>query len=159
MIEDYSLTDLDPNVEVVRRVLPLLEQLGAQVTTVKVDNLSTMLAFTPAFTILRWEFAQAIRDVYGPVADKSVFGLAVRADMAAAAKITQADYDAAVARRSADVAPMRATLDHVDLLLTPTMPTVAPRLDTRSDELSCGRRYTIPISYADLPSISVPCGR
>ncbi|MCV7031045.1 amidase [Mycobacterium sherrisii] len=160
LIEDYSLTGLDPDVAAaVRRVLPLLEQLGAQVSTVKVENLSTLLDFTPAFTILRWEFTQAMRDVYGPVADKSVFGPVVRADMAAAAKLTQADYDAAVARRPADASPLRSTLDHVDLLLTPTMPTVAPRLDTRSDEFTRGRRYTIPFTYADLPSISVPCGR
>lgn len=39
------------------------------------------------------------------------------------------------------------------------MPTVAPRLDTRSDEFTRGRRYTIPFTYADLPSISIPCGR
>jgi aspartyl-tRNA(Asn)/glutamyl-tRNA(Gln) amidotransferase subunit A len=38
------------------------------------------------------------------------------------------------------------------------MPTVAPRLDTQTDEFTRGRRYTIPFSYADLPSISVPCG-
>lgn len=160
LIEDFSLTGLDPDVEAaVRRVLPVLERLGARVTTVKIENLATMLDFTAAFTILRWEFAQAMRDVYGAAPDKSVFGPTVRADMVAAGKLTRADYDAAVARRFSDAAPMRTALDEVDLLLTPTMPTVAPRLDTRSDEFVRGRRYTIPFTYADLPSISVPCGR
>jgi aspartyl-tRNA(Asn)/glutamyl-tRNA(Gln) amidotransferase subunit A len=160
LIENFSLTGLDPDVEAaVRRVLPVLERLGARVTTVKIENLATMLDFTAAFTILHWEFAQAMRDIYGAAADKSIFGPAVRADMSAATKLTQADYDAAVDRRFSDAAPMRGTLDEVDLLLTPTMPTVAPRLDTKSDEFTRGRRYTIPFSYADLPSISVPCGR
>ena len=160
LIEDFSLTGLDPDVEgTVRRVLPVLERLGARVTTVKVENLPTMLDFTAAFTILRWEFAQAVRDIYDTAPDKSIFGPVVRADMAAEAKLTQADYDAALARRFSDAAPMRATLNEVDLLLTPTMPTVAPPLATKSDAYDRGRRYTIPFSYAGLPSISVPCGR
>ncbi|MEE6176071.1 amidase [Mycobacterium sp. 050134] len=159
LVDDYSLTGLDPDVEsAVRRVLPVLERLGARVTTVRIENLPAMLDFTAAFTILRWEFAQAMRDIYAPAPDKSIFGPAVRADMQAASKLTQADYDAAIARRFSDAAPMRATLAEVDLLLTPTMPTVAPRLDTHSDEFVRGRRYTIPFTYADLPSISVPCG-
>ncbi|OBA60729.1 hypothetical protein A5647_12895 [Mycobacterium sp. 1100029.7] len=160
LIDDFSLTGLDPDVEAaIRRVLPALKRLGARITTVKVENLSTMLDFTAAFTILRWEFAQAVRDIYDAVPDKSIFGPTVRADMAAASKLTRADYDGAVARRFSDATPMRAALDEVDLLLTPTMPTVAPYLDTRSDEFIRGRRYTIPFTYADLPSISVPCGR
>ncbi|ORW72696.1 amidase [Mycobacterium saskatchewanense] len=159
LIEGFSLTGLDPDVETaVRRTLPVLDRLGARVTTVRIENLPTMLDFAAAFTILRWEFAQAMRDIYDPAPDKSIFGPAVRADMEAATKLTQADYDAAVARRFSDAAPMRATLADVDLLLTPTMPTVAPRLDTHSDEFTRGRRYTIPFTYADLPSISVPCG-
>ncbi|MEZ0354419.1 amidase [Mycobacterium sp. pR1184] len=160
LIENFSLAGLDPDVDAaVRRILPVLERLGARVMTVKIENLATMLDFTAAFTILRWEFAQAMRDIYGEAPDKSIFGPAVRADMAAAAKLTRADYDAAVARRFSDAAPMRSTLDEVDLLVTPTMPTVAPRLDTKTDAFDRGRRYTIPFSYAGLPSISVSCGR
>jgi aspartyl-tRNA(Asn)/glutamyl-tRNA(Gln) amidotransferase subunit A len=160
LIEDFSLAGVDVDVETaVRRVVTVLEERGARVTTVKIENLAAMLDFTAAFTILRWEFAQAMRDIYGPTPDKSIFGPVVRADMAAATRLTQADYDAAVARRFSDAAPMRATLDTVDLLLTPTMPTVAPLLGAKTDAFDRGRRYTIPFSYAGLPSISVPCGR
>lgn len=159
LIADYSLRELDDDVErEVRRALTTFAGLGARVTTVQVSNLADLLDFTAAFTILRYEFGQAMKDVYWPAPDKTIFGATVRSDMELSAKISSADYQAALARRPADTAPLRAAFDDVDILVTPMMPTVAPPLNTTSDEYVRGRRYTMPFSYAGLPSVSVPCG-
>ncbi|GHH79615.1 glutamyl-tRNA(Gln) amidotransferase subunit A [Streptomyces sulfonofaciens] len=159
IIEDYSLTGIDPDVErQVHQAIRTFSHLGARIRTVRVSNLATMLDFDPAFTILRYEFGQAMKDIYWSAPDKSIFGPTVQADMNASAQISASDYEAALSRRPSDTAPLRATLSEVDVLLTPMMPTVAPVQDTTSDEYTRGRRYTMPFSYANLPSVVVPCG-
>jgi aspartyl-tRNA(Asn)/glutamyl-tRNA(Gln) amidotransferase subunit A len=159
LIEGYSLTGIDPDVErQVHTAIRTLSRLGARIETVRVGNLATMLDFDPAFTILRYEFGQAMKDIYWPATDKSIFGPTVQADMKASAAISASDYQAALARRASDTAPLRGTLNEVDVLLTPMMPTVAPVQDTTGDEYIRGRRYTMPFSYANMPSVVVPCG-
>jgi aspartyl-tRNA(Asn)/glutamyl-tRNA(Gln) amidotransferase subunit A len=57
---------------------------------------------------------------------------------------------------------MRAALEEVDLLATPTSPTAAfPLGEKLGDPLAMylSDVFTVPASLAGLPAVSVPCGR
>jgi aspartyl-tRNA(Asn)/glutamyl-tRNA(Gln) amidotransferase subunit A len=74
------------------------------------------------------------------------------------------DYARAVAVRGAITAAMEQALLRYDVLLSPTAPTVAPRLGAVADPIRgpidglMADRLTIPASLAGLPAVSVPCG-
>lgn len=159
VLEDYSFRDVDADVaREVARALETFESLGAEVTTVRVDNLAGPLDYATLLDILLYEFGQVLGDVYWSTEDKSVFGPIVQANMERSAQISPSAYEDAIARREQDAAPLKAVFNDVDLLVTPTMPTVAPPLQTGQPEYDRGRQFTLPFSYVGVPSASVPCG-
>jgi aspartyl-tRNA(Asn)/glutamyl-tRNA(Gln) amidotransferase subunit A len=54
----------------------------------------------------------------------------------------------------------RAAFERVDLVVTPTSPTVAFRLGAKADplEMYLADIFTVPVPLAGLPAISIPCG-
>lgn len=159
IIENYTFRDVDPDVAAaVRAASDVFTRLGAQIVTVKIPLLGGPLDYSSLLNILIYEFHQILGDRYRATADKSVFGPVVHANIERAEKMSKAAYDKAIADRPAQSAQIKAVFASVDALLTPTMPTVAPPLNTGQDEYDRGRQFTLPYSFVGLPSISVPCG-
>ncbi len=78
--------------------------------------------------------------------------------------VTQEEYVAAVARRTALGQAVRLFFDRFDLLLSPTMPIPAAYADPRDDDMPNPTNfpswmpYTSPFNLTKNPSCSIPCG-
>ena len=80
--------------------------------------------------------------------------------------VSAVDYIKAQRARSAFVKGLNTTFEKVDLLLTPTMPVLAPGIDEteiliqgkKEDPLPLLSRLTRPFNLSGHPAISLPCG-
>jgi aspartyl-tRNA(Asn)/glutamyl-tRNA(Gln) amidotransferase subunit A len=74
------------------------------------------------------------------------------AALAEGSGVSAADYVAAVRERPGVVRDLEATLDGVDIALTPATPAPAPRNTTTTGDAS----FQVPWSYAGLPAVALP---
>ncbi|HEY7834618.1 MAG TPA: amidase [Ktedonobacterales bacterium] len=165
---NYFFAHVEPEIEAaVRAAIRVLAALGAVVEEVRVpaavDDLFEVYRAvqrpeaTTAHTDAGWWPAQAER--YLP---------ATRAALARGADYTAADYIRAQRARQAFEREMEALFDRVDVLVTPTLPLVAPRVaDVERPLLVAGReeeatvallRLTFPFDMSGQPALTVPCG-
>lgn len=94
------------------------------------------------------------------------YGEDLRTRMLGALNLSARAYLAAQEKRKRYTAAFEQALANVDLLATPTLPVVAPRLDETEVSVGRGRenirlallRFTRPANLTGLPAISVPCG-
>jgi amidase len=90
------------------------------------------------------------------------FGPGVAGRMAAAAKITQSEADAARRAHQAAGEKIRAQVAPGTVLALPSAPCIAPRLDTPAAELDSYRtrvmRLTCVAGLGGLPQVSIPVG-
>jgi aspartyl-tRNA(Asn)/glutamyl-tRNA(Gln) amidotransferase subunit A len=89
------------------------------------------------------------------------FGPDVRARLHEAQAVTTADYIRARRRQLALRRELDQVFEHVDLVLTPTCPVVAPRIaDVAAASAPSGSpsRNTRVFNTAGLPTLAVPCG-
>lgn len=159
VIESYTFRDVDEEVaRSVEAATATLAGLGATVTSVRIPMLAGPLEYSSLFNILLYEFNQILGDEYRATADKRVFGPIVKANIAQGEKVGESFYRQAVAQRQQQRARFRQVFRDVDVLVTPTMPTVAPILTASGNTYDRGRQFTLPFSWVGVPSISVPCG-
>lgn len=79
---------------------------------------------------------------------------------AGAAAATDGDiYARATAERAAITRAVEDRLDEVDVLVTPTTPTVAPRREDADPASLDAIRNTAPLNCSGHPAVSVPCGQ
>ena len=103
------------------------------------------------------EAADVHRELFAEHADS--YGDNVRPKIEACLAVTDADAARARARREELNGRFLEAIDGVDLVLTPTVPFVAPPADT--DEISFRRRgisLTYPFSCLGWPALALPCG-
>ncbi len=159
IIENYTFRDVDVDVaNAVEGATRTLQSQGAIVKTVRIPMLAGALEYSALFNIILYEFNQILGDAYRATADKKVFGPIVRANIQSGEKVSSAFYETAVRQRAQQQAAFREVFKDVDVLVTPTMPTVAPLLSASGDTYDRGRQFTLPFSWVGVPSISVPCG-
>jgi aspartyl-tRNA(Asn)/glutamyl-tRNA(Gln) amidotransferase subunit A len=73
----------------------------------------------------------------------------------------EAYYGTAQKVRTRIVEDFRAAFERVDLVVTPTSPTVAFKLGERTADplaMYLSDYYTTPMSLAGIPAVSIPCG-
>jgi aspartyl-tRNA(Asn)/glutamyl-tRNA(Gln) amidotransferase subunit A len=74
------------------------------------------------------------------------------------AKITSADYVEARLHIDRLRREIRKCFANVDLLITPTMPSLPVPIAEGADPAAVSTRNTLPFDVLGLPTISVPCG-
>jgi aspartyl-tRNA(Asn)/glutamyl-tRNA(Gln) amidotransferase subunit A len=159
IIENYTYRDVDPDVaKAVEEATLVLRKAGAEVIPVKIPMLAGELEYSSLFNILLYEFNQILGKQFHAVPDKKVFGPIVQGNIAKGEKVSREFYEQALNERSRQQAEFRDVFKQVDALITPTMPTTAPLLDASGDTYDRGRQFTLPFSWAGVPSISIPVG-
>jgi aspartyl-tRNA(Asn)/glutamyl-tRNA(Gln) amidotransferase subunit A len=154
---------IDPQVKLaVHTALRTLEKMGAQVVEIDIPSAQQqwdifMNIVTPEAYAWHEQYLTTQRDKYGTeVRDRIETGRDRRA----------VDYVRAQGARSAMTEECRSVLKDVDVIVTPTMPVLPPRIDETTAEWPDGTepmytamtRYTRPFNIVGLPTISIPCG-
>jgi aspartyl-tRNA(Asn)/glutamyl-tRNA(Gln) amidotransferase subunit A len=152
----YFFESPDVDTEVAATVLdaaPVLAERGASLVDIELPN-PTLYLDDGAFE------AEAAASCAEDLRDHSAdFGRDVHARLVKAQAVTAVDYARARYRQLQLARELDHVFDKVDLILTPTCPVTAPRIDEAHDtppgHLS---RHTRVFNTAGLPTISVPCG-
>ena len=146
----------------VRKGARVLEGLGASVDEVSIPLLE--YADEIGLTISSSEAAEIHADNLRERPED--FDPGVRSRLEMGALTTAAQYLQAQRARAAFNRQVRQTMDHVDVLLTPTTAVTAPKIgqkmvavgDGEEPRLTLLARLTRPFNFCGVPAISVPCG-
>ena len=107
-------------------------------------------------------FQREIAKVHCPLFSEhaSEYGPNVRAKIARALQVTDAEYEHAESQRRRYREQFAAALDDVDVVVAPTLPIPPPLAGV--DELDARERMTsltFPLNAVGAPAIALPCGR
>jgi len=103
------------------------------------------------------EVADVHRDLFAEFADS--YGDNVRTKVERCLTVTDAEYERSAEARAALRERADAALEGLDLVLTPTLGSVAPRLPVDDLEIrEATIRFTIPFNALGWPTLAVPCG-
>lgn len=138
----------------VEQALGTLSDLGATVREVEIPSLAwaraanTVIMLTEAYAYHRKNLREHPQD-YGPVRDQFLMGGLTTAE----------DYLQAERVRRLLGNEVARVLREVNVLVTPSFPTVAPTFEA-DDPRTAGRgfRFLGPFNLTGLPAMSVPCG-
>jgi len=180
--QEYFGAGVDPRVaEVTKRAIFRLEELGATAVPCSIPSMEYALAayYVTCTSEASSNLARFDGVRYGPVADsrkswhdayrevrKAGFGTEVRRRIMLGTFALSSGYygkyyaKAQVARENVKQDFARI-FSGVDVIAGPTMPTIAFRLKEKSDPLSMylADILTVPANLANIPAISVPCGK
>jgi aspartyl-tRNA(Asn)/glutamyl-tRNA(Gln) amidotransferase subunit A len=158
----YFTEPLQPDVESAwRAAIETLVQLGATPVDVRFEALDRAVAL--GMTIVRAEMAAFHKpwyserpEAYGPLSERFQLAHAM-----SATDFVQAQRDREPIR-----AELWSVFDRADVLVTPTMPTTAGRIDSDLVEIDGAvyntientTRFTYPFNLSGFPAVSIPCG-
>lgn len=158
VIENYTFQDIEPEVSsAVHSALDIFARLGAEIVSVEIPLLQGVFEHTTLLDFLLYEFNQVLGNQYRASADQDLFGITVRQNLGRGAEISSETYEKLVKERPFQISQLKSVFERVDALITPTMPMVASPLASSSDIYDRGRQFTLPFSFAAMPSISIPC--
>ena len=154
---------LEPEVDqATRTALRRLEQMGAEFVEIEIPTAEGQRAIfaniaSPEAFSYHEKYLASSPDLYGPD---------TRARIEAGRLMLSTDFVRAQRARSILKAELAAALEAADLLVTPTVPIPAPRIDQTAVEWDDGTetlvgaltRNTRLFSITGLPAITVPCG-
>ncbi len=179
--KEYFIDGMDPEVEArVRDVIRLLESHGAEVVEISLPHTSVALEayyiLQPAeastnlerFDGMRYgtrSTAPALTDTYKMTRGEG-FGLETKRRIMLGTFVLSAGYHDAFYKKAAAVRTLirrdfEEAFKHADVLLTPTSPCVAWALGEKFNDplaMYLADIFTISVSLAGLPGMSVPCG-
>jgi aspartyl-tRNA(Asn)/glutamyl-tRNA(Gln) amidotransferase subunit A len=110
-----------------------------------------------ARTVFMYEVAEVHRDLYAEHGD--LYGDNVAAKIERCLAVTDAEYGAGLRARTAYSGAFEQALEGLDLLITPTLPFVAPALGHDERELRGELTLlTWPFNVLGAPALAIPCG-
>lgn len=160
-VKNYTYKNVDrPTADAVAAAAEKFKGLGARVIEIEVKPLEGELDYNKLFTnILLYEFNQILGEKYNSTPNAAeLYGPIVTNNIAVGSKVSRETYERTMAERPAIIAQLKEAFSHADALLMPALPTTAPLLKASAQDYGRGRQFTIPFSYAALPSAVVPCG-
>jgi aspartyl-tRNA(Asn)/glutamyl-tRNA(Gln) amidotransferase subunit A len=110
-----------------------------------------------ARTVFMREVADIHRELFAENAD--LYGANVAAKLETCLAVTDAEYEAGLRARGAYRDEMAALFDEIDLIITPTLPFVAPLAG--QDERELRGKLTLltwPFNVIGAPALALPCG-
>jgi len=180
--EELSGEGIEPGVlEAFQAALARAQELGAEVQTVRLPHaphaLSAYYVLAPAEASsnlarfdgvrygLRAQDASDLLDMYTRTRHDGFGPEVKRRIMLGTYALSSGYYDAYYGRaqrvRTKIAEDFRAAFEGVDLIVTPTSPSVAFRLGEKTSEpleMYLNDYCTVPMSLAGIPAISIPCG-
>jgi aspartyl-tRNA(Asn)/glutamyl-tRNA(Gln) amidotransferase subunit A len=108
-------------------------------------------------TVFMREVAEVHRELYAENAD--LYGANVAAKLETCLAVTDGEYEAGVRAREAYREQMAELFDEIDLIVTPTLPYVAPAAG--QDERELRGQLTLltwPLNVIGAPALALPCG-
>jgi aspartyl-tRNA(Asn)/glutamyl-tRNA(Gln) amidotransferase subunit A len=154
----HSLADVRVGVAWTERADPLVQRQVERAAALLPSRRAVELPFPddvyPAFAR---EAATVHADLFA--AHRDLYGENVARKVAWALKVPDADVDAAVAARQRYRERIAALMDGLDLVVTPTIPMVAPPLGI--GDLALRERMielTLPWNTVGAPALALPCG-
>jgi aspartyl-tRNA(Asn)/glutamyl-tRNA(Gln) amidotransferase subunit A len=163
---NFFFDQVDPEVQqAVKNVATVLQAGGASVEFVEVPDMEGINA-TARVILLSEASAQYAPYLKDHSATRPLFGDDVYALIAQGTAIPATAYVNAQRLRRHYQEEFARVFDHIDLLLTPTTPTAAPRIGERTIEIEgvtqdvriASTRLVRGINLLGLPAISIPCG-
>jgi aspartyl-tRNA(Asn)/glutamyl-tRNA(Gln) amidotransferase subunit A len=110
-----------------------------------------------ARTVFMREVADTHRELYAEQGD--LYGANVAAKLETCLAVTDSEYEAGLRGRERYREAFDAAMEHLDLLVAPTLPFVAPAVGGDERELRRGlTRLTWPGNVLGAPSLALPCG-
>jgi aspartyl-tRNA(Asn)/glutamyl-tRNA(Gln) amidotransferase subunit A len=153
-----SLEELEVGVAWLDRADPLVRARVTEAAAFFPRRREVDLPLAPAN---RADFMREAADVHRPLfpGNEEVYGENVRGKIERCLEVSDRDADAAEQERAEYRARMAAAVDGLDLLLTPTVPFVAPPADAEELEIRGGAiSLTYPLSSLGWPALALPCG-
>jgi aspartyl-tRNA(Asn)/glutamyl-tRNA(Gln) amidotransferase subunit A len=134
------------------RAAALLESVGCDLVEIRLPEARRWRSAHKTILIAEaWDFHRARLQAGAP------YGPVFRNAIGAGSRISARRRASAYATRRRAMSAMQTTFELVDVILTPTCPSVAPPLD-EGVRGTAYTRYTTLAAFAGLPAISVPAG-
>ncbi len=159
VIKNYTYRGVEPEVaRAIHRAINLFKELQAEVVTINIPWLAENLDLSAYFNIVLYEFQQTLGEQYHATQDKNIFTTIVQDNIKKGLKVSQNTYEQAQSQRQLYIEKIKEVFKEVEVLLTPTVPMVAPLLASNPKIFHQTRQFALPFSFTGVPSISVPCG-
>ncbi len=156
---NFYFEDVQPGVAArVREAADVLERAGATLVDITIDEAEVAQART-GFSLLVADMAQYHLDKIQTAPE--AIGPEVLRRLKLGLPVSGVEYAESRRWLAAWKLRFRALFETVDLILTPTSPVVAPRIDDASDMIAATKavsRFTYGFGALGLPAMSVPCG-
>ncbi len=158
--EAYVTEGVQPAVaKAILAAVDVLRTMGAEIVPVTVREPALDALVEAWYVLTAGDALVAHADLYP--ARRAEYG-PFRALLDDGAKLTAQDYATAHQLREEVASQITQLFANVDLLVTPSMPTTAPRMDETGQPLMqegyVRARYTYPFNFSRHPTLSLPCG-
>jgi aspartyl-tRNA(Asn)/glutamyl-tRNA(Gln) amidotransferase subunit A len=158
-VELESLEELDVGVSWLDRADPLVRERVAEAAALFPRRRRIELPLAP---LNRADFMREVADVHRALfpGNEELYGENVRGKIERCLRVNDAEAAAAERERSEYRERLAEAVGELDLLVTPTVPFVAPRADVDELEIRAGgTSLTYPFSAAGWPALALPCGQ
>jgi aspartyl-tRNA(Asn)/glutamyl-tRNA(Gln) amidotransferase subunit A len=158
-LELEPLEELEVGVAWLDRADPLVRERVGDAAALFPRRRELELPLAPAN---RADFMREVADVHRALflGNEELYGDNVRGKIERCLRVTDAEAAAAERDRLEYRERMAEALDGIDLLVTPTVPFVAPLADVDELEIRAGAiSLTYPFSSLGWPALALPCGR